>query len=308
MSVSVEENHSKAMESLCRICQKYLSGGRFYEIKEEGMVKTLMEKVFNVEVQIIPNVFPRNICHACYVMLLDCLSSRRTTSKTLSSWNNHENGEQCIACKCISSGKKGGRPKKTKQSGRPKSIGTWTKEIINEIASGLENFADYSNVILNDNFKKINPDYSKCLCVECDNILSNPLKMPCDHGICKCCFEKENLGKTIQNTRCPKCRHPFTEKDIRASSLLVSLLRNLRVVCDNGCEAIVPIHEIKTHLESCKGKPVNVNNILSLSPGDEISNKVHKAIGHGIKMILQNSAEKTIEIKTRGQVRIFQRF
>ena len=58
---------------------------------------------------------------------------------------------------------------------------------------------------------------------------------------------------------CPEDRSPISKRDLKSpSDQLINRINNLNVKCDystNGCRAVVPLNQLKTHTKRCQFNP-----------------------------------------------------
>lgn len=65
-------------------------------------------------------------------------------------------------------------------------------------------------------------------CPVCLNDLRDPVCLPCEHFYCRGCITKHRT-KNPGNTRCPECRIPFTQDDIRVNRVFRNLVDAAKV-------------------------------------------------------------------------------
>ena len=97
---------------------------------------------------------------------------------------------------------------------------------------------------------------SELICCICKGILEDPVESLCRHVFCSICV-KLWLN---QNGTCPQCRNQIYERDLKP---VLPILRNIiskkKIYCEhkeNGCEEIVSIETLKSHLENCSFQSV----------------------------------------------------
>ena len=184
--------------------------------------------------------------------------------------------------------------------------GVWTEQIINNLELETEYFNfPFFEVQIDEVFKQSNPGYEKCLCGYCQKIVRRPLVVKdCEHGMCISCFRSTNINSSFSDTVCPVCNSHFNFSEIKASSLLPAMIKNLRIRCDVGCNQELPYTEIESHKSKCRGisEITTISQIMALSPQDELPKQIHSVVGHGLKIIMAKSEKNTVEVKTRGQV------
>ena len=82
------------------------------------------------------------------------------------------------------------------------------------------------------------------------------------------------------------------------------MMKSLQLHCDVGCNQQLPYTHIESHKSKCRGisEITTINQVMALSPQDELPKQIHSVIGHGLKIIMEKSEKDTVEVKTRGKV------
>ena len=115
------------------------------------------------------------------------------------------------------------------------------------------------NVNIDEQFQKNNPGYEKCVCGYCNKIVMHPLVVrECEHGVCASCFMEKNIKKSFLDTKCPVCGL-IIGTEIKASSLLATMIKNLRLKCEKGCDQVFPYEGLLRHHNECTGSLGLVN-------------------------------------------------
>ena len=129
-----------------------------------------------------------------------------------------------------------------------------------------------------------------CKCGYCFKVIDSPLIIKnCEHGVCRQCLLRNVVGKNYDETCCPKCGSNFRKFGISPSSLLQTLIDNLRIPCPVGCDSIVTFACYMTHKSHCSPRNASTGNNI---------------VGDGLRALLMQSDSDTIEIKTGGQVSV----
>ena len=87
-------------------------------------------------------------------------------------------------------------------------------------------------------------------CAICQDVLNNPVQLPCKHVFCSECLSGALQMKRI----CPVCRAelPAGFSPSRATAI-VKQMEGIKARCSNkGCSAVVPLTKLRSHQESCK--------------------------------------------------------
>ncbi|XP_017755208.1 PREDICTED: E3 ubiquitin-protein ligase NRDP1 isoform X2 [Eufriesea mexicana] len=94
------------------------------------------------------------------------------------------------------------------------------------------------------------------VCPICSGVLEDPVQAPvCEHAFCRTCINEW----IIRQPTCPLDRTPITSAQLRAvPRILRNLLARLCISCDNimyGCQVIVKLDSLVSHLEQCEYNP-----------------------------------------------------
>eukprot|EP00735_Rhodelphis_limneticus_P005006 TRINITY_DN16697_c0_g1::TRINITY_DN16697_c0_g1_i1::g.23605::m.23605 TRINITY_DN16697_c0_g1::TRINITY_DN16697_c0_g1_i1::g.23605 ORF type:complete len:146 (+),score=-10.33,sp/Q5R7T5/RNF41_PONAB/44.78/3e-30,zf-C3HC4/PF00097.20/4.2e-11,zf-C3HC4/PF00097.20/1.9e+03,zf-C3HC4_2/PF13923.1/2e-09,zf-C3HC4_2/PF13923.1/9.2e+02,zf-TRAF/PF02176.13/6e+03,zf-TRAF/PF02176.13/0.17,zf-TRAF/PF02176.13/1.6e-05,zf-TRAF/PF02176.13/0.00072,zf-C3HC4_3/PF13920.1/5.1e-09,zf-RING_2/PF13639.1/7.8e-09,zf-C3HC4_4/PF15227.1/4.2e-0 len=100
------------------------------------------------------------------------------------------------------------------------------------------------------------------LCVICSGVMREPLSSPCGHSFCASCI-RQWVGGPVPRS-CPVCRSNLSSSMLHPVPLLVkSMLAKLRIKCEHkerGCEEIITLDRLESHLISCPYRPVPCPN------------------------------------------------
>lgn len=150
-------------------------------------------------------------------------------------------------------------------------------------------------------------------CPVCKKVLQRPVEVECGKAICASC-----LCTCIERElSCPCCHTTdFTEAHIRKpNTVVVDLLKNLLVICKQGCRKIVRANAYTKHLQSkCLShyermvdspSRVTIGEVLSKSTADPVTPSEKKVAENLIRRLMaENKSEPVIHVPTRGQVPI----
>ena len=100
------------------------------------------------------------------------------------------------------------------------------------------------------------------ICSICLGVLKNPVQ--CEHNehyFCSGCIKK-HVEKTSHS--CPACQDKLTLETLRkAPRVVVDLISRYRISCDHqtrGCEAVLELAHLQTHVKNCDFMPVSCSN------------------------------------------------
>ncbi|XP_033330053.1 E3 ubiquitin-protein ligase NRDP1 elgi isoform X2 [Megalopta genalis] len=94
------------------------------------------------------------------------------------------------------------------------------------------------------------------ICAVCSGVLEDPVQAPeCEHTFCRTCITEW----IKRQATCPLDRTPIDSTQLRvAPRILRKLLARLSISCDNvmhGCQEIVKLDNLVSHLEKCEYNP-----------------------------------------------------
>ena len=123
--------------------------------------------------------------------------------------------------------------------------------------------------------------------------------MTCEHAFCTGCIQ-EWLSR---QPTCPVDRQPITTSNLRSvPRILRNLLSRLNISCDNqlyGCQAVLKLDALQTHLEECEHNPKRPlpceNGCGFIIPKDEYSS--HNCVRE-LRTLCHSQQQKLAELKT----------
>ena len=94
------------------------------------------------------------------------------------------------------------------------------------------------------------------ICSMCHAVLEDPLQAPaCEHAFCAACIR----GWLNDHQTCPLDRRSLTPHQLEQVPRIVkNLLSKLTIKCKNdafGCEAVVTLDQLQSHLSQCERNP-----------------------------------------------------
>ncbi|XP_012287403.1 E3 ubiquitin-protein ligase NRDP1 isoform X2 [Orussus abietinus] len=137
------------------------------------------------------------------------------------------------------------------------------------------------------------------LCPICSGVLEDPVQASaCEHAFCRVCI---NEWINRQPT-CPLDRTPITSAQLRTvPRILRNLLSRLCINCDNamyGCQTMVKLNSLTTHLEECEfnpKRPVSCEQGCSvIIPKDEL--KDHNCVRE-LRKVINVQKQKLSDMK-----------
>ncbi|GAB6032174.1 E3 ubiquitin-protein ligase NRDP1 [Chamberlinius hualienensis] len=135
------------------------------------------------------------------------------------------------------------------------------------------------------------------LCPICSGVLEDPVQnVQCEHAFCSLCI---NEWLSHQQT-CPLDRQTITPNSLKpVPRILRNLLSRLTIYCDNathGCNVVVKLDMLKSHLEDCEHNPKKPvlceQGCGAVVPKDEL--KDHNCI-HQLRSVIQCQQHKLAE-------------
>lgn len=139
------------------------------------------------------------------------------------------------------------------------------------------------------------------MCSICGGVLEDPLQAPsCEHAFCASCIH-EWLN---HQQSCPIDRRNLTPLQLKqVPRILKNLLSKLMISCDNisfGCEAIIRLDSLNSHLTQCQynpKRPVQCERGCGLVVAfDELT---HHNCVRELNAIIQNQNLKIVEIQSQ---------
>ena len=302
-----DDSHKIALSLLCRICGELIEKtGYAYSVSEnEGDIRNY----FYIDVSNDnDDIHPKDFCKGCFSDILNMKKRGTTTEHKIINWVGHYHELNCYACDKIEKKKKGGRPKKRKHVGNPKSAILWTRK-----DSGTLKDLDFPSSTLNypplETLKnKLNSNVDLCVCQVCHKLLNKPImNVKCQHVTCLNCLLARVEGVELVHANCPLCSE-MAKPEFYASALAIeTLLRNLKFECKRGCGETFTVEEMDNsqgHEEFCFGKEKShpIEDVFKLDSSEEIPAIYEEAAVHILrnKMAQSNLPNKSIEFKTAG--------
>ena len=114
--------HQKALYRMCRVCGELLKDRFIYKVIE---YKEDLENLFGGGLFEEGTIFPKNFCNKCYSIIKNWKNGVQVNTATYK-WKAHS--EKCDVCSHFQLKSKGGRSKKVKRMGRPRSLSNTTLE------------------------------------------------------------------------------------------------------------------------------------------------------------------------------------
>ncbi|KXJ28033.1 E3 ubiquitin-protein ligase NRDP1 [Exaiptasia diaphana] len=139
------------------------------------------------------------------------------------------------------------------------------------------------------------------MCSICGGVLEDPLQAPsCEHAFCASCIH-EWLN---HQQSCPIDRRNLTPLQLKqVPRILKNLLSKLLISCDNnnfGCDAIVRLDSLNSHLSQCQHnpkRPIQCEKGCGLVvPFDEL---LHHNCVRELNVIIQNQNLKLVEVQSQ---------
>lgn len=87
------------------------------------------------------------------------------------------------------------------------------------------------------------PPNENFVCSICHDVFENPSSCRCGHTFCRECLDEAIYGAE----KCPICRAVIRKKDIFQNLVLRSLIGDLEMRCQNGCEWTSKVAECESH-------------------------------------------------------------
>ena len=313
------DEHKKNLQELCRVCTKRL-GRVSYDCRPTPAIgkgkdkyisyAQLLTDLLHLEVESDdPNIHPPKFCNSCYLAMQRMRKSLDEgkvyrTSLVGHVWSVHSN-DVCETCDTVNKRKVGGRPKrKQKIAGCPKAI---TEHI--HTVSGPK--YKCSIPLKTDRFLPLTMcSLDDFVCRSCDNILDEPVELPCKHMICcSCCFD--HLKSNMNSFCCASCKenHLLTISSFgKPASLTLKFMSQLMIHCDHdSCHGIIYLCDLQRHVESkCTytsniRHALTVNQILEQPLSTPPTQAEMDAAGHVVRKLLCQSS-RPFNLPTGGWV------
>lgn len=304
--------HTKILATLCRICTKKL--GRVSYSSDTPAVKggksSLIQVCFETPEQPYNStIHPPRFCNSCYLTMRRMKKAKEEgtvyrSSLSLHTWEEHSE-EGCSTCRLVETRKVGGRPK------NKSNVAGCSKHLTSHISSVSGPSYRCSAPLSSDRF--VAEVMEECVCKLCNNIVDQPVELPCKHLLCRsCCLE--SLTTHIESFPCPSCQRTYqqTTSTFQSPSPVVNkLLAKLVVRCENkNCTKLTFLQDLRSHLESrCRLHHTNqhsitVDQILQQPVSTPPMQPELEAAGHTVRRILHHSKSKgqSFSLPTGGHV------
>ena len=337
------------LKNLCRVGGEKL-GDRSYPARG---FKAELKSAFNIDItHDDPNIHPEFICVKCQLTAMRSCKNVEYTHANGGcgsgnfAWEAHHR-TKCGFCERMREKKKGGRPQRKQKSEHAHATPTpvssaqvtsSSSSSSSSTATQHDNFQTMHNIVeehsLTNNYaakKKLTlqrfVDKGAVAVIACRICACFPepaVEVTC----CRSVFCSSCLTAITGGALCPHCSSPVTASSlVRPSELFTKLSGKWSIHCDyheealNGCPAILPLENLKDHVESCPFSPTfksscapvravrptsTVADVLTASPSKLQGNVAEQLTGHLVKSSVHDGK---LEVKTcsRGRPQIFTR-
>ena len=296
------QDHRQSLSKLCRVCGKFVGKSPKSCHAYSGLIKRTVYMDIFLDT---PDIHPTQMCVKCYAMVkhIDIRKSTYNETNVKTGWKEHLDID-CQVCNLAKKQKKGGRPQKKYQSGRPsQKRKLWTRQLIESIVVDIP--ADNISLDINP---ALNPHFNLCKCSLCENIFRKPVVLPdCQHSFCSRCILPKFEGKSIEETKCPTCHKKC--KTVSPNLIMIGMLKCFKIECEKGCKATFKIEDLKektAHEHSCNGpqtssvvNTLTLNDIFAIADSNFPREAEDLAL-HVIKKKINESESKIAEFKAGG--------
>ena len=304
------DHHKQILDRLCRICGQNVQR---YKTKYISTKHTTKLSLVGIDPSMDnPVVHPAYFCHGCYTTLARKEAASKTgkvfsTTLAVCSWEIHYDNGICKTCKKIEEIKRGGRRKKLSTfSGRP---------ITNKLTTYIRDIAPPSYRPPKCNLQYLMPSsvaayftLNDLECSLCHDVLDRPVHLPCNQTVCSECLCTQLAEQ--RKLECPCCGVVMHDKEhiTPASSLIIKVLTNLTVQCEE-CQQFVKASQLEEHLRSsCQSSTiavsptnVSVQDLLSRPSSSSLS-PVEQQLGRNL--VERMESDGILQVQTRGQVHV----
>ena len=261
--------HLEQLQCRCRICGRKRGAGRQHQLVS-AVAETILA-LLDIDTSLDdPSRHPTRLCRACWKFLERSSAAEAHAAHTVRSlevvrdWPSCA-GDSCQLCKRWHEERKGGRPRKLRSPGRPRSVSSGSSEQYAEPASSaaqvqsVAGSSDLTRTPLPDWSARLVPftfqlplhperflmefgSDHHLLCAACRNVLNSPMAVPlpsgCEHTLCRECWEQW----LVVSPTCPICRKAVARSELQpAPRILWEQLCQLMVHCDfwnHGCMSL----------------------------------------------------------------------
>lgn len=228
--------HKLALSKLCRFC-----GGRLISSGYSYFVCYYQHLWDNSDFNFCDDdhvIHPKSFCHKCYCKLSN--SNRRNKIndwKPKNDWTKHKRTEEaCTTCNLMIPAK-GGRPPKTKSTGRPPNPA---------ISMSAHFSALFNNCVTYSMSKFISSDHFM-LCKLCNNVLVNPCVGSCEHVFCLSCVHKSFVSASRVSVPCCTCQTPIHYTSVTLiPQFHLDTIHSTNIIC-TVCNTNLPYINAKIH-------------------------------------------------------------
>ena len=145
------------------------------------------------------------------------------------------------------------------------------------------------------------PVNQELICTICFGVLEDPLEVPdCEHAFCKACIHTW----LVDHQECPMSRCcSLTRNQLnQAPRILKNLLSELTIKCEYaavGCEGVVTLDQLQSHLSQCEHNPKRQVSCESgcglVVPFDELPQHNHVCLNY----LMQNQNLKQAQLQAQ---------
>lgn len=148
-------------------------------------------------------------------------------------------------------------------------------------------------------------------CSICCGVLEDPVNGNCGHVFCRVCIltwldRSSRPGSYRRKGSCPVDRGPMDREDLISAALNFKIiLSRLKVTCDYkeyGCNSLIPLADLKHHLEKCNFNPEEIvqcpNGCEKLFQRKSLVKSPHNCIKE-LQRIIKQQQQELIEYESR---------
>lgn len=141
-------------------------------------------------------------------------------------------------------------------------------------------------------------------CSICCGVLDDPVNGTCGHVFCRVCIitwldRSQRPGSYRRSGSCPVDRKPMDREDLISAALNFKIiLSRLRVTCEYkeyGCNSLIPLADLKYHLEKCNFNPEEIvqcpNGCEKLFQRECLVKRPHNCIKELQRIIINQQSE-----------------
>lgn len=138
-------------------------------------------------------------------------------------------------------------------------------------------------------------------CSICCGVLEDPVRGNCGHVFCRTCILTwlERPGSYRINGSCPVDRSVMNRNDLISAAVnFKTILSRLKISCDYkeyGCNSLIPLADIKSHVEKCNFNPEEIvqcpNGCEKLYQRKSLVKRPHNCIKELQKIIRDQECE-----------------